>query len=78
MTKKYRKLKAKEALLKINQISVEYYCPYLDKNITKEVSIHDFSAADQECEICGSHGYIRIYLSTCKCGLAHDLEIQSW
>lgn len=43
-----------------------------------DIPHHDFSAADDECDLCGSHGHISVTLKCPKCGEFFEVEIQTW
>ena len=65
--------------LKIELKSLKYFCPNLEKDIDVNISSCSFSSSSQECDICGSHGDITLYIdNACECGKFHDLEIRSW
>lgn len=57
-------------------VGIVYFCDELKK----EILIRDFdiTASSQECDICGSHGDITLYVFNCECGKSHDIEIRSW
>lgn len=78
MTKKklpFRITSGKDDQIKSVGIDITYYCPYIDKEVKiKGISL---SSADDECDLCGSHGYISTSIN-CPCGLNHEIEIDSW
>ena len=58
-------------------IGITYFCDILKKElVTKDVS--GLSSTSQECETCGSHGSVTLFVSNCECGKFHDIEISSW
>ena len=58
-------------------VSVRIYCPKLKKNVVVKANIIDWSACDQDCEMCGSHGDVSASIK-CKCGKYHEIELKSW
>ncbi len=65
--------KKKEATLK----SARIHCPKLGKVVTLPAGSLSWSAADDECDMCGSHGHVTMTV-TCECGKYHDIELSSW
>lgn len=57
-------------------IGITILCPTLNKNV--EIKNYSFSASESECELCGSHGSIHVYVNQCECDKTHDIEISSW
>lgn len=70
-------MKKKETKKKLESklVGIKIFCPKMEKEI--EVSEYSFSAHESECELCGSHGEISVYVK-CECGSNHDIEIDSW
>lgn len=59
-------------------IGIVYFCDELKKEIVlKDTSKYSISAISQECDTCGSHGSVTMYVD-CECGKNHDIEINSW
>ena len=58
-----------------------YFCDELKKEIVLKDDIssrkYSISATSQECDMCGSHGSVTMYVD-CECGKTHDIEINSW
>jgi hypothetical protein len=57
-------------------LGVTIFCPTLNKEVT--VSDQSISAHESECEMCGSHGEINMFIRKCECGKSHDIQISSW
>lgn len=53
-------------------------CPAVGTEVTIKLSEHDFYASEQDCEICGSHGEIKVNYKCTACGQDHEHEIQGW
>ena len=75
---KIRKSKKKDEATIIQSIVVTYFCGYLEKDFTKEISIHDISSWEADCDLCGSHGAVDYKISQCECGHYHTININSW
>ena len=61
--------------------SIKIRCPKTNKlvNIPGAIVEMGANAADDDCEMCGSHGYVRIDIDKCpSCGKRHDIELSSW
>ncbi len=58
-------------------VGLTILCPTLNKNVTL-TSDYSFSSHESECELCGSHGEMSVYVLKCECGKTHDIEISSW
>lgn len=70
-----KKTKKKE----IEVISIKYFCPNLEKEIEVIKDGCSFSGSEQECDICGSHGSVTLYVDNkCECGEFHSVELSSW
>lgn len=68
--------KEKKVILK--GVLVKYYCPYLDKVLTKTIRPDwDMSCDSGSCDICGEHGFIEVDFK-CKCGTLHTLQLKKW
>ena len=61
----------------LSKILIEFVCSQCGKQ-TAEVSVHDFSAHDDECELCGSHGDITVDVRCPECKTYGEIELQSW
>lgn len=61
----------------VKMMGVVIFCPTLNKNITLTEN-YSISAHEGECEMCGSHGEISMFVTKCECGKSHDIEISSW
>ena len=59
-------------------VGVVYFCDNLKKEMVMRNFEGSLSASSQECEICGSHGSITLFVTDCECGKFHDIEISSW
>lgn len=57
-------------------IGIVYFCDKLKKEIIHK-NLDDITASSQECETCGSHGSINIFITDCECGEFHDIEIKT-
>lgn len=58
--------------------SVSFYCPNLDKEVVIQSQMLGWSAQENQCEMCGSHGSIILSVQ-CSCKKKrHDIEIYSW
>ena len=55
---------------------IVYFCDVLKKEVVTK-DINSLTASEQECEVCGSHGSITLFVK-CECGKFHDIEIRSW
>ena len=53
------------------------YCSKLEQNVIVKAENISWSACDQECDLCGSHGDIKADFR-CACGRRHKLELHSW
>lgn len=59
-------------------VSITIWCPELEKEIVVTPDQWDWSADVNECELCGSHGKIKVSVScTCK-KKYHEIELNSW
>jgi hypothetical protein len=58
-------------------VGIIYFCDNLKKEIVHK-NVDDVTASSQECEICGSHGSISLFIINCECGKSHDIDIKSW
>lgn len=58
-------------------LGIIYFCDNLKKEIMIKEN-YSLSASEQECELCGSHGSITLWIYKCECGKSHDIEIESW
>jgi len=59
-------------------VGVVYFCDNLKKEIVSREIETCLTASSQECDLCGTHGEINFYVTDCKCGKVHDIEISSW
>jgi len=59
-------------------VAIVYFCDTLKKEIVMKDFGNNLSTSSQECEICGSHGSVTLYITNCECGKFHDIEINSW
>lgn len=69
--------KKKKIEFTLSKVKIEFVCSQCGKQ-EAEVSVHDFSASDQECELCGSHGHISVDIKCPKCKSYSEIELQSW
>jgi len=58
--------------------SITIYCPYLGKEVIFPKDKIHWSGSSQECETCGSHGEVKLFIYECECGKNHDLTVDSW
>jgi len=58
-------------------VGIMYFCDVLKKEILSE-DVNSLTSSEAECELCGSHGSIKVYITGCPCGKSHDIEIKSW
>jgi len=58
-------------------LGIIYFCDNLKKEIMIKEN-YSLSASEHECERCGSHGSITLWINKCECGKSHDIEIESW
>lgn len=70
------KRKTKEVKKEAKLLEITILCPVLNKEV--KCDNYSFSSSEQECELCGSHGSISIYIYGCECGKYHDIELSSW
>ena len=57
-------------------VGIVYFCDNLKKELVLN-DIYSLSSSEQECEICGSHGYVKLSVYKCECCKSHDIEIRS-
>lgn len=59
-------------------VSVTFWCDEKEEEITYTPETYDWSADSQECELCGSHGKIKVSVR-CSCKKKyHEIELYSW
>ena len=58
-------------------IGIVIFCDELKKEVILKDN-YSVSASESECELCGSHGSVKIWITKCECGKTHDIEIESW
>jgi len=59
-------------------IGIVYFCDTLKKEFVLKDFDGSLSSTSQECDICGSHGSVSLFITNCECGKFHDIEIRSW
>lgn len=59
-------------------LSVKIHCSNLDKEVDLDMNQVHYSSSESECEICGSHGSVKLKIDKCKCGKSHTVELDSW
>lgn len=59
-------------------VGIVYFCDTLKKEFVLKDVDNSLSSFSQECDMCGSHGSITLYITNCECGGFHDIEIKSW
>ena len=69
--------KLKDDNTRIVDLSIKYHCGYLEKELTKKISLDDISSWDSPCDLCGSHGSVEVWFK-CECGKNHEIQIKSW
>ena len=52
------------------------HCGNLDKDVVVKASY--WNAHSGECELCGSHGDVKVETEKCECGENHTIELYSW
>lgn len=67
----------KKVVKKAELVTIKIFCPKLEKEIEVNFVDCSFSGHESECEMCGSHGDVKVYVK-CECGSNHDIEITSW
>jgi hypothetical protein len=58
-------------------VGIVYFCDNLKKEIILR-DLYSLTASEGECELCGTHGEINLYVTKCECGEKHDIEIRRW
>jgi len=58
-------------------VSLTILCPTLNKEVIV-TSDYSFSGYEAECELCGSHGEVKVCIMKCECGKTHDIQLSSW
>ena len=79
-TKKRNRLKKKELEdIEFNTKikSIRIYCGKLKKTVVIPWENCRIDALESPCDLCGSHGHKSIEVR-CKCGMEHEIEVQSW
>lgn len=59
-------------------VGIVYFCDILKKEVIYRDVDGSLSSYSQECDLCGSHGEITLYVTDCECGEYHDIKIKSW
>ena len=54
------------------------YCDKLKREVVVGKDNIHWSGNSQECETCGSHGSVTVYVSGCECGNSHDITVSEW
>ena len=62
----------------VYEILCTYDCPNTGEKITVGLDEYCFKAWSGECELCGSHGDIKIELPRCSCGKIHEIVAKEW
>jgi len=70
------KSRKRKAGAKIESITI--YCQNLNRSVVVEAEKANFSGSSSECELCGSHGSVKVYVRECQCGSYHDIELYEW
>lgn len=68
--------KKKEAKKEPKLVTLTFECPKVGEVVIEAKEIF-WQHADQECELCGSHGHVKAEFR-CECGGRHTVEIESW
>lgn len=68
---------AREKAASARLVALEVFCEKTGRNERIEIDAAYFTASDQECETCGSHGSIEVEFK-CACGKGHTIEIRGW
>lgn len=75
---KKEKEKAEPESRPLALVSVNFWCPELKEVVTYTPETYDWSSDSQECELCGSHGKVKVSVR-CSCKKKyHDIELHSW
>ena len=63
--------------IKFEKLNVSYTCGGIPTSI--DIDAGDINSSSQECDLCGSHGSMTIWITACpQCGKYHDIEIKEW
>jgi hypothetical protein len=63
--------------VKLEKINISYMCGEIPTSI--DISTDDIHSSESECELCGSHGSMSIWINKCpQCGKYHDIEVKEW
>jgi primosomal protein N' len=63
--------------LDIDYIRIVYQCPNTHDSYT--TVRYNVKADSYECDLCGSHGAVEIYIYECEgCGNEHSLQLREW
>lgn len=70
---------AKKRLItaRFEKLNVSYMCG--DIPTSCDIDVGDINSSESECDLCGSHGSMTIWISKCpQCGKYHDIEVKEW
>jgi transcription elongation factor Elf1 len=60
------------------QLSLNFKCPNTGKEVISVLSNDDFEFSSQDCDICGSHGYLTVNVKCYQCNKNHELYLRDW
>lgn len=75
MAKKSKLQMAKEVAC---VISIKVRCGYCLEEHDYEFNKFSVSSSENECETCGSHGYVELEVKCASCKKDIELDIKSW
>ena len=69
-------IKRKE--IKLEKITLTISCEYCNNKNDIIVNGDDFDGSESDCETCGSHGSVSVFIKCPSCGKMEDVIINSW
>lgn len=67
---------AKKPKIEATLVSIQIKCG--EVTVTVPVENASFYGSNQECEMCGSHGYVEINVTCPNCGGDHTIRVREW
>lgn len=67
-----------KAKVKVELKKLSFNCVNCNKDVEIEAKEASFGASSGECELCGSHGSVTVYVSCPECKKSYDIEVYEW
>lgn len=68
----------KNEIPQLKQITVTFVCWKCKEEVSDIVDTSNFSVNTSECDLCGTHGELEVYVTCPSCKKYTSIELRSW